>query len=218
MTPAAEHFHREWPEGPAVRGYLHRPAGEAIHGLVAAHGAGGNAAQPTLAALCAAFAESGYLALRIDLPFRQDRASGPPYPSQAARDRLGMERAAGCLREMGARRIVLAGHSYGGRQATMLASEQNDAAGALLLLSYPLHPPGKPGQQRSAHFPGIQAPSVFVHGTRDPFGSIEEMRGALKLLSAPHSLLEVAGGDHGLRAAYKPEWLSRMIAAVGGFL
>jgi predicted alpha/beta-hydrolase family hydrolase len=218
MTPAAQPFFREWAEGPAVRGFLHRPAGGPANGLVLAHGAGGNAAQSTLAALCAAFAQAGFLALRIDLPFRQARASGSPYPAQGAADRLGIERAAGCLAEMGAGKVVIGGHSYGGRQASMLAAEKTEIASALLFLSYPLHPPGKPDQQRSGHFPGIKAPCVFVHGTRDPFGTLDEMRSALALLRARHELMEVTGGDHGLRAAYKPEGLARIINAVQNYL
>ena len=66
--------------------------------------------------------------------------------------------------------VVLGGHSYGGRQATMLAAEEPGVAEALLLLSYPLHPPNKPAQLRTAHFPQLRTPALFVSGTKDPFG------------------------------------------------
>jgi predicted alpha/beta-hydrolase family hydrolase len=82
----------------------------------------------------------------------------------------------------------------------MLAAEQPDLAGALLLLSYPLHPPGRPENLRTAHFPRLSTPAVFVHGTRDPFGSIDEMRAALDLIPAPHELIAIDGAGHDLKS------------------
>jgi uncharacterized protein len=75
--------------------------------------------------------------------------------------------------------MFLGGHSYGGRQASMLAAEEPDLAAGLLLLSYPLHPPRRPARLRTAHFPKLTTPALFVHGTRDPFGSMDEMRAAV---------------------------------------
>ena len=69
----------------------------------------------------------------------------------------------------------------------------------MLLLSYPLHPPRKPDQLRTQHFPKLETPSLFIHGTRDPFGSIEEIREALKLIAGRHELLPVEGAGHDLR-------------------
>jgi predicted alpha/beta-hydrolase family hydrolase len=68
----------------------------------------------------------------------------------------------------------------------------------LLLLSYPLHPPRKLDQLRTGHFPKLNKPAFFVHGTRDPFGTISEMKSALKLIPAPHALFEVDGAGHDL--------------------
>src|SRR5262249_7855010 len=92
----------------------------------------------------------------------------------------------------------LAGISYGGRQASMLAAADPASTAGLLLLSYPLHPPGRAREQRTQHFPGLRAPALFVHGTRDPFGTIAELRGALDLIPAATSLVEVAGAGHNL--------------------
>ena len=69
-------------------------------------------------------------------------------------------------------------------------------AEALLLLSYPLHPPNKPGQLRTAHFSSLRTPALFVQGTKDPFGSIEEMRAALSVIPAKTVLMEVVGAGH----------------------
>lgn len=80
----------------------------------------------------------------------------------------------------------------------MLCAEEPDLASGLLLLSYPLHPPRKPSQLRTQHFPNLQTPALFVHGTRDPFGSIAEMESALKLVPAKNTLLPVEGAGHDL--------------------
>jgi len=68
----------------------------------------------------------------------------------------------------------------------------------LLLLSYPLHPPGKTAQLRTAHFPQLQTPVIFVHGSRDPFGSLEELRQAIALIPAETRLIQLEGAGHEL--------------------
>ena len=68
----------------------------------------------------------------------------------------------------------------------------------LLLLSYPLHPPRKPAELRTSHFPKLTTMAFFVHGTRDPFGSPVEMKSAIKLIPGAHALLEVEGAGHDL--------------------
>jgi uncharacterized protein len=182
---------------PAVRGYLHTPDAAAGMGLVLAHGAGSNANAPMLVAVAEVFAAAGITVLRIDLPFRQARPRGSPFPAVAAQDRAGIKRAAQFLRERAPGRVYIGGHSYGGRQASMLAAEEPDVAAGLLLFSYPLHAPGR-SDLRSAHFARITRPALFVHGTRDPFGSIDEMRSALALLGGPHELIPIEGARHDL--------------------
>jgi predicted alpha/beta-hydrolase family hydrolase len=95
--------------------------------------------------------------------------------------------------------VILGGHSYGGRQASMLAAEEPLLASALLLLSYPLHPPRKPTDLRTEHFPGIRIPCLFVHGTKDPFGSPEEMTGAIRAIQAPVDIMLIEGAGHELK-------------------
>jgi uncharacterized protein len=188
-----KHFERE-----LVRGFLHEPEHPNGNGLVITHGAGSNSDTTLLKAVAEAFAAAGLVTLRYDLPFRQQRPKGPPFPAQAERDREGLRRAVEALREIASGRVFLGGHSYGGRQATMLAAEEPGVADALLLLSYPLHPPRKPQQPRTGHFGSIQTPALFVHGTRDTFGTIEEMRAALALIPARTDLLEIEGAGHSL--------------------
>jgi uncharacterized protein len=186
-------------EAADVRGFLHRPDGETGTGVVLTHGAGGNCNAPLLVAAAIAFSAAGLLALRIDLPFRQRRPSGPPSPATAAADRAGLKSAVIALRALGPRTIILGGQSYGGRQATMLAAEEPDLAQALLLFSYPLHPPGKPERLRTEHFPRLRVPALFVHGTADPFGSLAELRQAVAAIPAPTRLIPVESAGHDLR-------------------
>jgi predicted alpha/beta-hydrolase family hydrolase len=191
---------------PFVRGFLHRSANPSGDGLVLTHGAGSNCQAPLLVALATTFAEAGFMVLRCDLPYRQDRPYGPPGPGDAKRDRAGLKNAIAVLKSRASGRVFLGGHSYGGRQASMLCAEiaekspeaAPELAAGLLLLSYPLHPPRKPEQLRTQHFFHLQTPSLFVQGTRDPFGSIAEIEQALKLIPAKTELLTVEGAGHDL--------------------
>jgi len=182
-----------------IRGFLHAPEGAPQAGLVLTHGAGANCQAPLLVTVAEAFAANGFSALRCDLPFRQRKPGGPPTRSTAAEDRAGLRAATAFLRTVVDGPIVLGGHSYGGRQATMLASEEFGVADALLLLSYPLHVPDKPDQLRTAHFPNLRTPALFVSGTKDPFGTPAEMRKALTLIPGRHELQLIEGAGHDLR-------------------
>ena len=183
----------------SVRGFLHEPQHPSSRGIVLTHGAGGNAKMPLLVLLAEAFCEAGYQVLRCDMAFRQRKAGGPPSPSTAAADRASLCDAVEVMRRMlQGGTVILGGQSYGGRQSTMLAAEQPGLVEALLLLSYPLHPPGKPDKPRTAHFPSLRTSALFVHGANDPFGMIDEMTEALKMIPARHELIEVAGAGHDL--------------------
>lgn len=204
---------------PVVRGFLHTPDNPTGDGLVITHGAGGNAQAPLLRALADTFNAAGFIVLRCNLPYRQTRSFGPPGPADAARDRAGLKNSISALKKAvnepaGAslpagvagsdfstrrsERIFLGGHSYGGRQSSMLCAEQPDLVVGLLLLSYPLHPPRRPEQQRTQHLFDLRTPTLFVHGTRDPFGSIEELERAMKMIPARTKLLPVEGAGHDL--------------------
>jgi uncharacterized protein len=185
-------------EKDGVRGFLLAPAKGAEHGLVLTHGAGGNCSSPLLLAVARAFHAAGIAILRCDLPFRQQRRSGPPIPGKSGVDRAGLKRAVEYLRSAAPGKIYLGGHSYGGRQASMLAAEEPELAHGLLLLSYPLHPPTKPEELRIQHFPKLRTPTVFVHGAADPFGSIAEMERAIALISAPRQIVIIHDAGHDL--------------------
>jgi predicted alpha/beta-hydrolase family hydrolase len=183
---------------PHIRGYLHQPDNPSGHGLILTHGAGSGAQAPLLIALAETFAAAGFTVLRCDLPYRQVRPHGPPGPGDAARDREGLKNAVAAMRKLASKRVFLGGHSYGGRQSTMLCAAEPDLVDGLLLLSYPLHPPRKPDQLRTQHLPNLRTPCLFVSGTRDPFGAIEEIEQALTLIPSGTKLLTVEGAGHDL--------------------
>lgn len=195
-----------------VRGFLHPAASASADALVLTHGAGANCQAPLLVALADAFAASGTTVLRCDLPFRQAKPQGPPMRT-AERDQAGLKAAVQAMRrQTQAHRIFLAGHSYGGRMASMLAAREPDLVEALLLLSYPLHPPKAPQQMRTQHFPSLETHALFVSGTRDGFGTIAELGAALRLIPARTRLLPVESAGHELIGKRNRDELPKVVA------
>jgi len=188
-------------EAEGIRGILHQPENPTGEAIALTHGAGANCQAPLLASLARAFAAAGLVVLRYDLPFRQLRPKGPPMPAGAARDREGVEQAVKALQAMASGPIFAGGHSYGGRQTAMAASERPGMAAALLLLSYPLHPPAKPEQLRTAFFPELRTPALFVHGVSDPFATPAELADAVKLIPARLELVPILNSGHELKHA-----------------
>jgi predicted alpha/beta-hydrolase family hydrolase len=205
-----------------VRGYLHPAPHPGADCLILTHGAGANCGSPLLTSLADAFSSEGWMVLRCDLPFRQFRPHGPPPRGSAERDQAGLRAAVAAMRRVTASRVVLGGHSYGGRQASMLAALEPQLVERLLLLSYPLHPPKKPAELRTKHFQSLQVPAMFVHGSRDGFGTIAEMQSALNLIPARTDLLPITGAGHELltksnRESVIEQVTSRFISSFGTF-
>ena len=201
------------PTDPPIRGWLHSPDPASGDALILTHGAGGNAQAPLLVALAETFSAAGITVLRCNLPFRQIRSFGLPGPSDAGRDRAGLKHAITAMKEIASGRIFLGGHSYGGRQSSMLCAEEPSLVAGLLLLSYPLHPPRKPEQQRTQHLPDLRTPTLFFHGTRDPFGSIPELEKAIKMIPGKTRLVPVEGAEHdlGFKGKARQEELPKLI-------
>jgi uncharacterized protein len=195
-----------------VRGYLHAPREPSDQGLVLTHGAGANCQSPLLVALAAAFSKAGFWVLRCDLPFRQLQPHGPPRGA-AEHDQQGLRRAVEAFKRRLHGPVFLGGHSYGGRQGSMLAASEPGLVGALLLLAYPLHPPRNPTQLRTAHFPTLRTPALFVHGSRDGFGTLEEIDVAREQIPASTQLLSVEHAGHELITARNCADLPDAIAA-----
>lgn len=196
--PAAKAAHIA--EG-GVRGFLHVPDGPSVGSLALTHGAGGNCTAKLLVDLANTWSAGGITVLRFDLAFRQLKQSGPPHPSKAAGDRDSVRDAVAFLRSRTGEPVLVGGHSYGGRQASMAVAEDEALASGLVLLSYPLHPPGKPEKSRTAHLPDIAVPTMFVSGTKDPFGTPDELADAIALIPAETTSVEISGAGHDLSAA-----------------
>jgi predicted alpha/beta-hydrolase family hydrolase len=180
----------------AIAGIAHEPDGQPAGVVLLTHGAGGNRQSPMLVKLCDEWAGRGWLAVRYDLPYRRRRLKGPPSNS-ATTDQAGIAEAVTLARTLTDGPVLAGGHSYGGRMTSMAVAD-GLAVDVLTLFSYPLHPPGKPERARTEHLPRITVPTVFTHGTSDPFGTIEELRAAATLVSAPTEVVEVTGGRHDL--------------------
>ena len=179
-----------------IDGVAHEPDGTPHGVVVLTHGAGGSRESPLLIAICDEWARRGWLAIRYNLPFRRRRPTGPPSGSSAT-DQAGIADAVGLARTMAGGPLIAGGHSYGGRLTSMAVADGLPLE-VLTLFSYPLHPPGKPERLRTEHFGSITVPTVFTHGTSDPFGSIAELRSAAALLSGPAEIVEVSGARHDL--------------------
>lgn len=161
------------------------------------HGAGGSRESPLLQRICDEWASRGWLAVRYNLPYRRRRPKGPPSGS-AASDQAGIVEAVELARTLTKGPVIAGGHSYGGRMTSMVVADAAAVVDVLTLFSYPLHPPGKPERARTEHLPRISAPTVFTHGTADPFGSIDELRQAAALVGAASEIVEITGARHDL--------------------
>jgi uncharacterized protein len=199
-----------------VQGFLHRPVLPGTDCLILTHGAGANCRSLLLTTLADALCAAGLTVLRCDLPFRQSRPHGPPPRGSAERDQEGLRAAVTSMRRIITGKIFLGGHSYGGRQASVLAAKEPGLVERLLLLSYPLHPPQRPGELRTSHFSALHVPALFVSGARDGFGSVPEMEAALKTIPSPTQLITIPSAGHELMTNRNRNELAGQI--VGAFL
>jgi uncharacterized protein len=180
-----------------IAGIAHEPDGKAKGVVVLTHGAGGSRESPLLKKVCDEWARRGWLAVRYNLPYRRRRPKGPPSGS-ATTDQAGVVEAVELARALADGPIIAGGHSYGGRMTSMVVADQAVAVDVLTLFSYPVHPPGKPDRARTEHLPRIAVPTVFTHGTADPFGSPDEVRAAAALIPAATEIVEITGARHDL--------------------
>ncbi|MGU3501368.1 alpha/beta hydrolase family protein [Mycobacterium sp. C31M] len=180
-----------------IAGVAHPPAGTPNGIVLLTHGAGSNREAPLLVGLCDEWARQGYLAIRYNLPYRRRRPKGPPSNS-ANTDQQGIAEAIAWARTQTDGPVIAGGHSYGGRMTSMVAAGSGAGPDLLALTSYPLHPPGKPERARTEHLPDITVPSVFTHGTSDPFGTIDEIRAAAELVAGRTEIVEITGARHDL--------------------
>jgi uncharacterized protein len=180
-----------------IAGIAHRPAADPAGVVVLTHGAGGSRESALLKRTCDEWAARGWLAVRYNLPYRRRRPKGPPSGSAVA-DRNGIVEAVAVVRELAGGPLIAGGHSYGGRLTSMAVADDGLAIDVLTLFSYPVHPPGKPERARTEHLVRIEVPTVFTHGTSDPFGTIDELRAAAALIPGATQIVEIPGARHDL--------------------
>jgi len=169
-----------------------------VHAVALWPGAGTTADHPSLLALEAALAPLPVF--RFDFPYRRE---GRKAPDRANKLIASLRQdVAGLCEQLGTtpEHLVLGGRSMGGRMCSMAVADGLPAA-ALVLVAYPLHPPGRPDNQRTAHLPALTVPCLFVQGTRDPFGSPDELTAATATIPGPVTHEWIDGGRHDLKGA-----------------
>jgi hypothetical protein len=179
--------------------YPAAPANRAALTLILAHGAGADQTSAFMVAFATAIAERGIATVTFNFPYSEHRRRIPDPNTklescwrtviQTVRKRVGGEAA----------KLAIGGKSMGGRIASQVAAAGTEELAALVLLGYPLHPPGRPDRLRAAHLRDIGTPMLFVQGSRDAFGTPEELCPILEPLKAPAELYVVEGGDHSFK-------------------
>jgi predicted alpha/beta-hydrolase family hydrolase len=168
-----------------------------VTGLLLTPGAGSGRDHPSLVAIEEAVAPHGITTARIDFPYRLAGRRAPDRPAVLIATIVeAATELAGSL-GVGSERIAVGGRSMGGRMCSMAVADGLPAA-ALVLVSYPLHPPGRPERLRTEHLGALTVPCLFVSGTRDAFGTPDELRRATATIPGPVTHVFVEGGDHGL--------------------
>src|SRR5512140_3016131 len=176
-------------------------ASASLHGaggtvVVLGHGAGGDRRTPMLLALAEALAASGRAALLYNFPYAEKGGRRPDRPAVLEAATRAAARVA--VQQTGASRVVHGGRSLGGRIASQVVAAGEPADG-LVFLAYPLHPPGQPERLRDAHLPRIEAPMLFVQGTRDAFARPDLLRRTIETLGPRAELVSVEAADHSFR-------------------
>jgi predicted alpha/beta-hydrolase family hydrolase len=176
------------------------PSDSAAAAIVVAHGAGAGQSSPFMVQAARGLAERGISCATFDFAYITAGKRVPdPAPVLEARWRDVIAAASETFRGLP---LFIGGKSMGGRIASQVAAQGYPGLSGLVFLGYPLHPPGKPQQRRDAHLPAIAEPMLFVQGTRDAFGTADEIRALLPRL--PRATLHaIEGGDHSFRISGK---------------
>jgi predicted alpha/beta-hydrolase family hydrolase len=188
--------------GENVSGILSIPEGFVTgegSGIIIAHGAGKDMNHPLLVSFAEGLAQAGYLALRFNFPYKEKGKKAPDPKEKLEKTWILAYEFFQNKSDFFPARIFAAGKSMGGRIASQLVAEGKLPVGGLLLLGYPLHPPGRKEKLRDAHLAGIKVPMLYFAGTRDPLCDLDLLKNVLKKLNAPWKLEIIEGGDHSFK-------------------
>lgn len=169
-----------------------------IAGLLLTPGAGAGRDQPSLVAIEEAVTPHGVVVERMDFPYRMAGRKAPDRPAVLIAAVVDGTARLSEREGLHPERIALGGRSMGGRMCSMAVAQGQTCMG-LVLVSYPLHPPGRPDRLRTDHFPAITVPCLFVSGTRDAFATPAELEDACTAIAGEVTHVWLEGGDHGLR-------------------
>ena len=188
--------------------------------LVLAHGAGAGQRHPFMVSVAKGLAERGVDVVTFDFPYMHARKGAPdkaPVLEHCFRAAVEASRALG---GRGGHRLFIGGKSMGGRMATHLGAEGVAGLQGIVVLGYPLHPPGQPDKLRVGHLPAIAAPLLVVQGERDAFGAPSELEPHMKTVKTPVTLHAIAGADHSLsvRGTRGPAVFESMLAVVADWI
>lgn len=179
------------------------PRRGADRAVLLAPGAGADRHAAALTAVADALEAAKIPSLRFDFAYRAAGRRAPDRPPVLAAALRDAAAELGRRARLAPERIVIGGRSMGGRVASLVAAGADGAAPfpalGLLLLGYPLHPPGRPERRRDEHFPQLRMPALFVEGTRDAFGSPEELKAAARKYRGRVEFHWIETGDHGFR-------------------
>lgn len=169
--------------------------------VILGHGAGANQLTPFMRLFASGLAERGFDAMTFNFIYMEQGRRVPDPKAKLESCYGSVIEAAGKHEKLKGNRIVIGGKSMGGRIASQVAAtdEIAEKISGLVLLGYPLHPPGHHEKLRDAHLNQIKAPLLIVQGSRDAFGTSEELREAIKRLHLPATLHVIEGGDHSLK-------------------
>ena len=195
-------------ERDAVTALLYAPPKKGRKGvtLILGHGAGANQLHPFMQLFAKGLASRGLDVLTFNFAYMEQGRKAPDPKAKLEACYGAVIEAAQEHSKLKGNRIVIGGKSMGGRIASQVAAaiqaetSQKSAVAGLVFLGYPLHPPGNPEKRRDAHLDQIKSPMLFVQGSRDAFGTREEIGDLIKQLKLPATLHAVEGGDHSLKA------------------
>ncbi len=209
------------PFGAESVGAIEYPAPGARALLLLAHGAGANHEHPFLVELAGAFAQSGVAVVTFNFLY-MERGRRLPDPGNVLENCYQAAIEFVRAQILDGRLLVVGGKSMGGRIASQLCARTEQGERGLIFFGYPLHPPDKPNQLRSKHLPNVRSPMLFVQGTRDEFGTPEEISAVTRGLPNAR-LFPVEGGDHSYKVLKKnslpqAEVIPTIVRAAGEWL
>jgi predicted alpha/beta-hydrolase family hydrolase len=188
--------------------------------LVLAHGAGAGQRHPFMVAVAKGLARRGVDVITFDFPYMHARRGAPDKAPVLEHCFRAVIEASRALESMRSRRLFIGGKSMGGRMATHLGAEGVTGLHGIVVLGYPLHPPGQPDKLRVSHLPAITTPLLIVQGERDAFGAPSELEPHMKTIKSPVTLHGIAGADHSLsvRGARGPEVFESMLTLAADWI